>query len=37
MIHHISFTKYILPFFSKIIALHQNVGNIQGIDFFLNH
>ena len=25
--HHISFTKYILPFFSKMIALHHNVAN----------
>ena len=25
--HHISFTKYIFNFFSKITALHQNVSN----------
>ena len=29
--HHISFTKYrpIIPFFSKMVALHQNVSNCQ--------
>ena len=27
--HHISHTKYILSFFSKIIALHQNVSHCQ--------
>ena len=27
--HHISFTKYIFPLFSKMIALHQNVANCQ--------
>ena len=27
--HHISSTKYIFPFLSKMIALHQNVANCQ--------
>ena len=29
--HHISFTKYIFPFLTKMIALHQNVANCQNI------
>ena len=29
--HHISFTKYVFPFPSKMIALHQNVANCQNI------
>ena len=28
-IHHISFTIYIFPFFSKMTALHQNLANCQ--------
>ena len=27
--HHISPTKYIFPFFSKIIALHRNVVELS--------
>ena len=34
--HHISCTKYIFPFLSKMIALHQNVANCQNILFGFN-